>query len=123
MTELPSDRPNVIRTWRPMVDHANGPWYNGLPLWFPERGQTYTIRGVNEVGGGYGGDTVELVESANLTEAGIRPGDWYVIYAVRPGLRVNVASDVAWRREAAGTSLRIAQANSGVTQVLVRSGP
>jgi hypothetical protein len=101
VTELPADRPNVIRTWRPMVDHGNSPWYNGLPLWFPERNQTYTIKRVNEVGGGYGGDTVELVESANLSAAGIRPGDWYVIYAVRPGLRVTVANDVAWRREAA----------------------
>ncbi|OGV63420.1 MAG: hypothetical protein A3K19_30780 [Lentisphaerae bacterium RIFOXYB12_FULL_65_16] len=99
VTELPADRPNVIRTWRPMVDHGNGPWYGGLKLWFPERGKTYTMKKVNEVGGGFGGDTVELVEDVNLAADGIKPGDWYVIYAVRPGLRVHVANDFAWRRE------------------------
>jgi len=41
------------------------------------------------------------VEEVNLTAAGIKPGDWYVIYAVRPGLRVCVANDAAWRREPA----------------------
>jgi hypothetical protein len=101
VTELPADRPNVIRTWRPMVDHGNSPWYNGLRIWFPERQQTYTIRTVNEVGGGHGGDTVELVEQVNLREQGIRPGDWYVIHGIRPGLRVSVANDAAWRRGAA----------------------
>jgi hypothetical protein len=101
VTELPADRPNVIRTWRPMVDHANGPWYGGLKLWFPERGKTYTMKKVNEVGGGYGGDLVELVESVDLAAEGIKPGDWYVIYAVQPGLRVSVANDFAWRQEPA----------------------
>jgi hypothetical protein len=99
VTELPADRPNVIRTWRPMVDHGNGPWYGGLKLWFPERGKTYTMKKVNEVGGGYGGDLVELVEKVNLAAEGIQPGDWYVIYAVQPGLRVRVANDFTWRRE------------------------
>lgn len=102
VTELPADRPRVIRTWRPLVDHGNSPWYNGLPIWFPERGLTFTIRSVNEVGGGYGGDTVELVEDVNLSEAGIRPGDWFVVCAVRPGLRVCAAGDAAWRREPGG---------------------
>lgn len=101
VTELPADRPNVIRTWRPMVDHGNSPWYNGLKLWFPERHQTYTIKRVNEVGGGYGGDIAELVEDVNLAAAGIQPGDWYLIYAVQPGLQVSVANDAAWRREPA----------------------
>jgi hypothetical protein len=98
---LPPDRPNVIRTWRPMVDHGNTPWYCGMKLWFPERGRTYTIRQVNEVGGGYGGDTVELVEDVDLTGDGIQVGDWYVIYGVRPGLQVTVANDFSWRSEPA----------------------
>jgi len=101
VTELPADRPNVIRTWRPMVDHGNSPWYGGMKLWFPERGKTYTMKAVNAVGGGVGGDRVELVEDANLAAEGIKPGDWYVIYGVRPGLRVTVANDFAWRREPA----------------------
>ena len=101
VTELPLDRPNVIRTWRPMVDHGNSPWYGGMKLWFPERGKTYTMKAVNEVRGGYGGDRVELVEDVDLAAEGIKPGDWYVIYAVRPGLKVSVANDFAWRREPA----------------------
>ncbi|NQT94789.1 MAG: NPCBM/NEW2 domain-containing protein, partial [Lentisphaerae bacterium] len=101
VTELPADRANVIRTWRPMVDHGNGPWYGGMKLWFPERGKTYTMKAVNEVRGGYGGDRVELVEDVNLAAEGIKPGDWYVIYGVRPGLQVRVANDFAWRREPA----------------------
>ncbi|MBM3475890.1 MAG: hypothetical protein FJX75_21695, partial [Armatimonadetes bacterium] len=101
VTVLPADRPNVIRTWQPMVDHGNTPWYCGMKLWFPERGKTYTIRQVNEVGGGYGGDTVELVEDVDLAAEGIKVGDWYVIYGVRPGLRVTVANDFSWRAEPA----------------------
>jgi len=101
VTELPADKPNVIRTWRPMADHGNNPWYCGMKLWFPERGKTYTIKQVNPVGGGFGGDTVELVESVNPPQADIRVGDWYVIYAVWPGLRVSVANDFCWRQESA----------------------
>ncbi|MCK5805775.1 MAG: hypothetical protein KAI66_23290, partial [Lentisphaeria bacterium] len=101
VTELPADQPNVIRTWRPMADHSNSPWYGGMKLWFPERGKTYTMKSVNPVGGGYGGDRVELVEKVDLAADGIKLGDWYVIYGVRPGLRVTVANDFAWRREPA----------------------
>lgn len=101
VTELPADKPNTLRTWRPMVDHGNGPWYRGLKLWFPERNKLYTIKTTNEVGGGYGGDRAELVENVNLAAEGIKPGDWYVIYAVQPGLKVRVANDFAWRREPA----------------------
>ncbi|MBM3497120.1 MAG: hypothetical protein FJX74_00470 [Armatimonadetes bacterium] len=101
VTVLSPDRPNVIRTWRPMVDHGNTPWYCGLKLWFPERDRTYTIRQVNEVGGGYGGDTVELVEEVDLAAEGIQVGDWYVIYGIRPGLQVTVANDFSWRSEPA----------------------
>ena len=101
VTVLPKDRPNVIRTNRPMVDHGNNPWYNGLKIWFPERGKTYTIKNVNRVGGGYGGDTLETVEDVNLSKDGIQVGDWYVIYGIEPGLRVTVANDFCWRKEPA----------------------
>jgi len=105
VTTLPADRPNVLRTNRPMVDHGNNPWYHGLKIWFPERGKTFTIKNVNRVGGGYGGDTLEVVEDINLAAQGIRLGDWYVIYGVEPGRKVSVANDFSWRREAgeAGT--------------------
>ena len=99
--ELPADRPNVIRTWRPMSSHANTPWYGGMKLWFPERGRLYTIKQVNRLGGGYGGDTVELMEDVSLRDEGIAEGDWYIIYAIEPGRRVDVASDFCFRRERA----------------------
>ena len=99
VTTLPADQPNVIRTWRPMVDRGNNFWYDGMKLWFPARGKLYTIKRVNEVGGGYGGDTVELVEPVNLAQEGIKPGDWYVIYGVRPGLKVTVPNDLCYRQE------------------------
>ncbi len=101
VTELPPDRPNVIRTWRPMVDHGNTPWSNGLKPWFPERDKLYTIKKVNPVGGGFGSDTVEWVQNVNLAGQGIRLGDGYVIYGIRPGPRVTVANDFCRRREPA----------------------
>jgi hypothetical protein len=82
-----------------MVDHGNAPWYCGLNVWFPERDRTYTIKAVNEVGGGYGGDTLELADGVDLAADGVRVGDWYVIHAIRPGLQVTVPNDFSWRRE------------------------
>lgn len=101
VTELPADQPNAIKTWRPMVDYGNYPWYDGLELWFPEKNKSYIIERVNRVGGGYGGDTVTLIGNANPTADGIEIGDWYVINGVRPGLRVTVPNDLCWRREPA----------------------
>lgn len=112
VTELPAERPNVIKTWRPMVDYGNSPYYQGLKLWFPERNKLYTIKQVNRVGGGYGGDTVELLEPVNLAAEGIKVGDWYVIYGVQPGLKVHVANDFCFRRE-----------SSAIGQLYTATGP
>jgi len=101
VTMLPADRPNVLRTNRPMVAHGNNPWYNGLKVWFPERDKTFTIKNVNRVGGGYGGDTLEVVEDVSFAAEGIRLGDWYVIYGIQPGCTVTVPNDFCWRREPA----------------------
>jgi hypothetical protein len=98
VTELPADRSNVMRTWHPMVDHGNTPWYNGMKIWFPERDKTYTMKKVNGVKGGYGGESVELADNAKPAADGIQVGDWYVIYGIRPGLRVTVANDLSWRK-------------------------
>ncbi len=102
VTELPADRPNVVKTWRPMVDHGSTPWYDGLKVAFPERGRVYTIKQTSEVGGGWGGETLELTDGVNLAADGIRVGDWYVIYGIEPGQKVLVANDFSWRREEAG---------------------
>jgi hypothetical protein len=97
---LPADRPNVLRTNRPLVDHGNGAWYHGLKLWFPERNLTYTIKATNAVGGGHGGDTVELADDVNLAAAGVREGDWCVVYALQPGQQVTVPGDFSRQRTA-----------------------
>ncbi len=101
VTVLPEDRPNTIRTWRPMQDHANTPWYGGTFAWFPQHGKTFEIDHVNERGGGFGGDTVTLRGDVNVAAEGIEVGDWYIIHAIRPGLRVTVPNDLCWRREPA----------------------
>ena len=101
VTVLPEDRPNVVRSWRPVVDHGDNPWCWGLKLWFPTRSKLYTIKQVNEVGGGYGGDTIELAGNVNLAADGIKVGDWYVIYGIEPGLQVCVANDFSFRQEPA----------------------
>jgi len=98
---LPEDRPNVIRTDRPMVGHGDTPWYNGMSLWFPKHGKTFEIANVNEVGGGYGGDAVTLRGEVDVAAEGIEVGDWYVIHAIRPGLQVTVPNDLCWREEPA----------------------
>jgi len=96
---LDEERPNVLKTHRPMVKFGNLPWYEGCKAWFPERGKTYVIKDTEAVGGGFGGCVLELEDSANLAADGIRPGDWYVIYAIEPGLSVSVPADFTWRAE------------------------
>jgi hypothetical protein len=94
---LPDGQPNVIKTNRPMADYNNTPWYRGLKIWFPQKGKTYRIKRTNELGGGVGGDTLELDGKVDLRKDGITVGDWYVIYCIEPGLKVDVAGDFSWR--------------------------
>jgi len=117
VTVLPADRPETLRTWRPMVDHGNSPWYRGLAIWVPERGRTYQIASTNAVGGGYGGDTLTVSGGANLAADGIRVGDWYVIYGVEPGRRVTVHNDLSWRREPSAAGQLYALRASGPATV------
>ena len=95
--DLPIGTRGVIRTIRPLVSHGNSPWFFGMSLLFPEKGLHYKIKKSNAVGGGYGDEKVELVGRPNLRKAGIKPDDWFVIYGIKPGLKVNVASQ--WRYE------------------------
>lgn len=97
VTRLPADKPNRLKTNRPMVDHGNNPWYRGLTAWFPERRKSYTIKDTAPVGGGTGGDWLEVVGKVNLREDGIREGDWYLIHGIRPGLSVNVPCSGVWK--------------------------
>ena len=105
-----------------MSKHANTPWYAGMNLWFPERGRTYTIKQVNELGGGYGGDTVELAGDVDLASDGIQPGDWYAIHAIRPGLRVNVASHFTYRAQPLDGSTQPSANGTGDIELTVPSG-
>jgi hypothetical protein len=103
--DLPADKPGALRTNRPLVSNANTPWYNGMTVWFPEKNRTYTIRKTSPVGPGYLGETVEMEGdpgTPELAKDGIAPGDWFVISGIRPGLKVNVASE--WRLNGAITN-------------------
>jgi hypothetical protein len=93
--ELPAGKPGTLRTTRPLASHANSPWYHGMQVWFIEKQRHYAISGVSPLGGGHGGDTVELAGTPDLAADGIAPGDWFVVYGIRPGLKVNVAGE--WR--------------------------
>lgn len=96
--DLPAGKPGALRTIRPLVSNGNTPWYQGMTVWFPEKNRTYTIRKTSPVGGGVGGEMVEMDGDqgpAELAKDGIAPGDWFVISGIRPGLKVNVAGE--WR--------------------------
>jgi hypothetical protein len=93
--DFPADQPGSVRTTRPLSKHSNNPWYDGMAAWFPEKGRTYTIKSTKPVSGGVGGDTVEFAGAPDFVKDGIAPGDWFVIYGIRPGLKVNVAGE--WR--------------------------
>lgn len=93
VTELPAGRPKRAVTNRPIQSHASSPWYRGMTAWFPERGRTYSIDRTAKRGGGWGGHWFDAAGEANLKADGIRKGDWFVIYAIRPGLEVNVAGE------------------------------
>jgi len=88
------DRPNLLKTNRQLWHGINTPWWWGCKIWFPERGQTYTIRKTysDRV-------TLEVAEQVDLAAEGVKPGDWFVIYAIEPGLKVTVPCELAWQRQ------------------------
>ncbi len=90
------DKPGTLRTPRPMSKHSNNPWYDGMGVWFPEKNLHYTIKSTQPMSGGRGGVTIEFTGAPDLQKAGVVQGDWFVIHAIRPGLKVDVASEWRW---------------------------
>jgi len=85
---------NTLRTNRPLRAGANTPWPQGLKVWFPKIDKTYTFKRTDPASGITGGTLIELVEDVDLVAAGVKLGDWFVIYVIEPGMRVNVAGEV-----------------------------
>ena len=88
---------NRLTSSRSIIQGVNSPWWQGCKAWFPERGRTYTIRE-----SGSDRARVDFVEAVDLKADGIVPGDWFVIYAIEPGLKITVPDDYVWRAEAMG---------------------
>jgi len=67
------------------------PWWHGCKAWFPARGKSYTLAGVdsNRV-------TVRFKEHADCRADGIQPGDWFVIHAIEPGCSARVQGQATW---------------------------
>jgi len=88
------EHPNRLKTNRELTLGINTPWLWGAKCWFPELDRTYTVRKTytDRV-------TLELADDVDLRAEGVKPGHWFVMYAVEPGMEVTVPSDFAWRRE------------------------
>jgi hypothetical protein len=67
-----------------------------MTVWFPEKQRTYTILKTFVLGGRKDiSNAFEFVGAPDLAKDGIVPGDWFDVYGIRPGLKVNVAGE--WR--------------------------
>jgi hypothetical protein len=67
------------------------PWWHGCKAWFPARGRSYTIAGVDQ-----NRVTVRFKEQADCQKDGIQRGDWFVIHALEPGNPVRVQGQAIW---------------------------
>ncbi len=88
------DHPDRLKTNRPLIAGINTPWLWGAQAWFPELGQTYTIRKTAS-------DRVslELADAVDLKARGVKVGDWFVIYTIQPGQKVTVRGEFSWRKD------------------------
>jgi hypothetical protein len=92
---LDPQKRNRLLSSRTITQGMYSPWWNGWKAWFPERDRTYTIHET----GGNGRDEVDFVEDVDLQAEGIRPGDWFTVYGIEPGLKVTVPGEYSWRAE------------------------
>ena len=91
---LDASKGNRLLSSRKLIQGTGNPWWWGAKAWFPERGKTYTIRrtGIDRV-------TVDFADAVRLRDEGIEPGDWFVLYAIEPGLGVEVPDASVWCAE------------------------
>jgi len=98
---LDAQKRNRLLSSRTITQGMYSPWWNGWKAWFPERDRTYTI---HETGGSSVENfraRVDFVEDVDLQAEGIRPGDWFTIYGIEPGLKVTVPGEYSWRADTA----------------------
>lgn len=96
---LDTNRPNVLKSDRELWHGINTPWWWGCKAWFPELKQTYTIKKMGTLTWSEDRLTMELTDNVNLKANGVKPGNWFVIYAIEPGLKVTVPGQFTWRKE------------------------
>ncbi len=91
VSSLDAEKPNRLLSSRQLWAGINTTWWWGCKAWFPERGRTYTIRQTHS-----DRITMDIAEKVDLKAEGIQPGDWFVIYAIQPGLAVSVPDIRTW---------------------------
>ena len=91
---LDPEKPNRLRSNRQLWAGINTTWWHGAEAWFPERGQTFIIHQTHS-------DrlAMDLVDGVDLRAKGIQPGDWFAIYALEPGGKVRVPSELSLRED------------------------
>ena len=95
---------NRLQSSRSITQGIYSPWWKGWKAWFPERGRTYTI---DRTGGSEVANLraeVDFAGAIDLETDGIRPGDWFIVYAIEPGLAVTVPDTCVWRADAVQTA-------------------
>jgi hypothetical protein len=95
VAELDPKRPDFFRTNRPMILGCHTPWYAGMDVWFPRLNKTFRFKTLT---GGFHGSTEGELDTVNLAGDGVRPGDWFLVHVLKPGVRVTVANGMVWTR-------------------------
>ena len=102
VSRLDPAQPDVLKSSRQLWAGINTPWWWGCKAWFPETGKTFTILSTAS-----DRETLQVTEGRNLQTEGVKPGDWFTIYAIEPGVTVSVLGDVAWQREALASTAAV----------------
>jgi hypothetical protein len=66
-----------------------------MDVWFPRLNKTVRFRTLT---GGFHGSTEGELDAVDLAAEGIRPGDWFLIHMLKPGLQVTVVNCMVWTR-------------------------
>jgi len=74
---------NKARTNRPIQKFNGIGWYPGTKVYFPRADRTFIVKDA-------GDGELEVADGADLWKSGILEGDWFMLYAVEPGLKVSV---------------------------------
>lgn len=96
VTELDPQRPAFFRTNRPMLGGSQTPWYWGMSVWFPRLNKTFRF---NKLTGGFHGCTEGEFDQVNLAAEGVKPGDWFLIHFLQPGMKVTLPVTMSWKAE------------------------